>query len=87
MAGAFEVLALSAWHTLPTTLTCHASAGIGSDEELMMRRLLNNFVEWLRVKGGIRKTRARERSAEIEIRREMEGREAQDPIYKSPHDS
>jgi len=55
---------------------------------LMMKRFLSNLVEWLRVKGAIRKTRARERAAEeIDVRREMERREAQDPIYKSPHDS
>jgi hypothetical protein len=54
----------------------------------MMKRFLSNLVEWLRVKGAIRKTRARERAAEeIDVRREMERREAQDPIYKSPHDS
>jgi hypothetical protein len=52
-----------------------------------MKRFLSNLVEWVRVKSAIRKTRAYERAVEIHVRRETELREAQDPIYKSPHDS
>jgi hypothetical protein len=53
-----------------------------------MKRVLIAFVDGVRAKSAIRRKRALKRAAEEkEIRDEMYLREAQEPIYKSAHDS
>jgi hypothetical protein len=53
-----------------------------------MKRVLSAFVERVRAWSAIRRERTVKRAAEEkQIRDEMYLREAQEPIYKSPHDT